>query len=187
MITLIDNYDSFTYNLYHCLSKRDQVLVIKNDMILKNIDKIINSKGVVISPGPSNPFNAGECLDLVHQIYSFIPILGVCLGHQILGVYFGAKIDTLSTPMHGKVSNLKKINECKIYKNIDKKFRATRYHSLVVSNENLPSNIEISAKTKNGIIMGIRHKESRVEGIQFHPESIATDYGHKILKNFIGL
>ena len=143
MITLIDNYDSFTYNLYHCLSKRDQVLVIKNDMILKNIDKIINSKGVVISPGPSNPFNAGECLDLVHQIYSFIPILGVCLGHQILGVYFGAKIDTLSTPMHGKVSNLKKINECKIYKNIDKKFRATRYHLSLIHIWTLPTSYPV--------------------------------------------
>ena len=107
MITLIDNYDSFTYNLYHCLSKRDQVLVIKNDLILKNIDKIINSKGVVISPGPSNPFNAGECLDLVHQIYSFIPILGVCLGHQIIGQVFGSKIIQAKNLMHGKTSKIK--------------------------------------------------------------------------------
>ena len=185
MITLIDNYDSFTYNLYHCLSKRDQVLVIKNDMILKNIDKIINSKGVVISPGPSNPFNAGECLDLVHQIYSFIPILGVCLGHQILGVYFGAKIDTLSTPMHGKVSNLKKINECKIYKNIDKKFRATRYHSLVIEEKTLSEDFIVNARTVDGSIMGIQHCKLNVSGVQFHPESIMTENGKKLLSNFL--
>ena len=186
MITLIDNYDSFTYNLYHCLSKRDQVLVIKNDMILKNIDKIINSKGVVISPGPSNPFNAGECLDLVHQIYSFIPILGVCLGHQILGVYFGAKIDTLSTPMHGKVSNLKKINECKIYKNIDKKFRATRYHSLYLDKNNFPQNLKITSISEDDkIIMSFKHELFSINGVQYHPESIETLMGSKILENFM--
>ena len=186
MITLIDNYDSFTYNLYHCLSKRDQVLVIKNDMILKNIDKIINSKGVVISPGPSNPFNAGECLDLVHQIYSFIPILGVCLGHQILGVYFGAKIDTLNTPMHGKVSNLKKINECKIYKNIDKKFRATRYHSLYLDKNNFPQNLKITSISEDDkIIMSFKHELFSIYGVQYHPESIETLVGSKILENFM--
>ena len=186
MITLIDNYDSFTYNLYHCLSKRDQVLVIKNDMILKNIDKIINSKGVVISPGPSNPFNAGECLDLVHQIYSFIPILGVCLGHQILGVYFGAKIDTLSTPMHWKVSNLKKINECKIYKNIDKKFRATRYHSLYLNKNNFPQNLKITSISEDDkIIMSFKHELFSIYGVQYHPESIETLVGSKIIENFM--
>ena len=186
MITLIDNYDSFTYNLYHCLSKRDQVLVIKNDLILKNIDKIINSKGVVISPGPSNPFNAGECLDLVHQIYSFIPILGVCLGHQILGVYFGAKIDTLSTPMHGKVSNLKKINECKIYKNIDRKFRATRYHSLYLNKNNFPQNLKITSISEDDkIIMSFKHELFSIYGVQYHPESIETLMGSKILENFM--
>ena len=186
MITLIDNYDSFTYNLYHSLSKRDQVLVIKNDLILKNIDKIINSKGVVISPGPSNPFNAGECLDLVNQIYSFIPILGVCLGHQILGVYFGAKIDTLSTPMHGKVSNLKKINECKIYKNIDKKFRATRYHSLYLDKNNFPQNLKITSISEDDkIIMSFKHELFSIYGVQYHPESIETLVGSKIIENFM--
>ena len=186
MITLIDNYDSFTYNLYHCLSKKDQVVVIKNDLILKNIDKIISSKGVVISPGPSNPFNAGECLDLVHQIYSFIPILGVCLGHQILGVYFGAKIDTLSTPMHGKVSNLKKINECKIYKNIDKKFRATRYHSLYLDKNNFPQNLKITSISEDDkIIMSFKHELFSIYGVQYHPESIETLMGSKILENFM--
>ena len=153
MITLIDNYDSFTYNLYHCLSKHDDVLVIKNDLILKNFDKIINSKGVVISPGPSNPFNAGECLDLVHQIYSFMPVLGVCLGHQILGVYFGAQIDTLKIPMHGKVSDIKKINECKIYKNINMNFQATRYHSLYLNKDNFPKNLKITSISR-ALILG---------------------------------
>ena len=156
MITLIDNYDSFTYNLYHCLSKRDQVLVIKNDMILKNIDKIINSKGVVISPGPSNPFNAGECLDLVHQIYSFIPILGVCLGHQILGVYF------------------------------DKKFRATRYHSLYLNKNNFPQNLKITSISEDDkIIMSFKHELFSIYGVQYHPESIETLMGSKILENFM--
>ena len=186
MITLIDNYDSFTYNLYHCLSKHDDVLVIKNDLILKNFDKIINSKGVVISPGPSNPFNAGECLDLVHQIYSFMPILGVCLGHQILGVYFGAKIDTLKIPMHGKVSNIKKINECKIYKNINMNFQATRYHSLYLNRGNFPKNLKItSISDDDKKIMSFRHELFSIFGVQYHPESIETGIGSKIVDNFI--
>ena len=186
MITLIDNYDSFTYNLYHCLSKHDDVLVIKNDLILKNFDKIINSKGVVISPGPSNPFNAGECLDLVHQIYSFMPILGVCLGHQILGVYFGAKIDTLKIPMHGKVSNIKKINECKIYKNINMNFQATRYHSLYLNRGNFPKNLKItSISDDDKKIMSFRHELFSIFGVQYHPESIETVIGSKIVDNFM--
>ena len=186
MITLIDNYDSFTYNLYHCLSKHDDVLVIKNDLILKNFDKIINSKGVVISPGPSNPFNAGECLDLVHQIYSFMPILGVCLGHQILGVYFGAKIDTLKIPMHGKVSNIKKINECKIYKNINMNFQATRYHSLYLNRGNFPKNLKItSISDDDKKIMSFRHELFSIFGVQYHPESIETIIGSKIIDNFM--
>ena len=181
MITLIDNYDSFTYNLYHCLSKHDDVLVIKNDLILKNFDKVINSKGVVISPGPSNPFNAGECLDLVHQIYSFMPILGVCLGHQILGVYFGAKIDTLKIPMHGKVSNIKKVNECKIYKNINMNFQATRYHSLYLNKDNFPKNLKItSISDDDKKIMSFRHELFSIFGVQYHPESIETVIGSKI-------
>ena len=186
MITLLDNYDSFTYNLYHCLSKHDDVLVIKNDLILKNFDKIINSKGVVISPGPSNPFNAGECLDLVNQIYSFMPILGVCLGHQILGVYFGAKIDTLKIPMHGKVSNIKKINECKIYKNINMNFQATRYHSLYLNRDNFPKNLKItSISDDDKKIMSFRHELFSIFGVQYHPESIETVIGSKIVDNFM--
>ena len=120
MITLIDNYDSFTYNLYHYLSSREKVVIIKNDQVSKSFNTIIKSKGIVISPGPSTPFNSGECLSLVHKIYSFMPILGVCLGHQILGVYFGARIMTLKNPMHGKVSEIITQNKFKLYENLSK-------------------------------------------------------------------
>ena len=184
MITLIDNYDSFTYNLYHCLSKRDQVLVIKNDMILKNIDKIINSKGVVISPGPSNPFNAGECLDLVHQIYSFIPILGVCLGHQIIGQVFGSKIIQAKTLMHGKTSLIKN-KKLGVLKGIKSKFLATRYHSLIVDKKTLSKDLIITATTEDNIIMGLMHNKYEIHGVQFHPESINTKVGMKIIENFV--
>ena len=184
MITLIDNYDSFTYNLYHCLSKRDQVLVIKNDMILKNIDKIINSKGVVISPGPSNPFNAGECLDLVHQIYSFIPILGVCLGHQAIVLAYGGKVINSPEIVHGKTSKVMH-DRSKLFHGVEKTFLATRYHSLIADRKSIPKHLKITAELENGIIMSIEHQSKPVQGVQFHPESIATEFGTKIIQNFL--
>ena len=188
MITLIDNYDSFTYNLYHYLSSREKVVIIKNDQVSKNFNTIIKSKGIVISPGPSTPFNSGECLSLVHKIYSFMPILGVCLGHQILGVYFGARIKTLKNPMHGKVSEIITQNKFKLYENLNSSVMATRYHSLYLDSKNFPKNLLISARSNDdNIIMSFRHKNFPIYGLQYHPESIETKVGNTILDNFLNI
>ena len=188
MITLIDNYDSFTYNLYHDLMVKDDVMIIKNDQIIKNFNKIIKSKAVVISPGPSNPFNSGECLEFVNKVYSFMPILGVCLGHQILGVYFGAGINILKKPMHGKVSQIYLKEKCKIYTGIKSSFKATRYHSLYLNKKNFPDNLLItSISNDDKIIMSFKHKVFPLYGVQYHPESIETKEGSNIINNFMAL
>ena len=183
-IILIDNYDSFTFNLFHYLSTYSQVDVIRNDKI--DSAEIIKKKynKIVISPGPGNPNQAGNCLKIVKKLYKKIPILGVCLGHQIIGQVFGSKIIQAKSLVHGKTSEIisKKIG---ILKNLPKRFDATRYHSLIVDNKNLSKDLIITAKTKNNIIMGIQHKFYNVHGVQFHPESIKTKYGLKILKNFV--
>tara|TARA_B100001287_G_scaffold61252_1_gene49278 strand:+ start:190 stop:756 length:567 start_codon:yes stop_codon:yes gene_type:complete len=188
MIILIDNYDSFTWNLYHFLGDLGcKIEVHRNDKI--SVSEVINlkPKQIVISPGPCDPNSAGISMNLVNAaIENDIPLLGVCLGHQSIAQAMGGEIIRCHEIIHGKTDSI--FNDQKtIFNGLPDNFKATRYHSLVVSNDSLPNNIEISAKTNDGIIMGIRHKESRVEGIQFHPESIATDFGHKILKNFIGL
>ncbi len=184
-IILIDNYDSFTFNLYHYLSSlKVDVDVIRNDkitskeIIKKNYDKI------VISPGPGNPNQSGNCLKIVKSLYKKIPILGVCLGHQIIGQVFGSKIVQAKNLMHGKTSKIlsKKIG---ILKNIPKNFEATRYHSLIIDKKSLSKDLKITAETKDGLIMGIQHEKFDVHGVQFHPESIKTKFGIKILKNFI--
>ena len=188
MIILIDNYDSFTWNLYHFLGDLGcKIEVHRNDKI--SVSEVINlkPKQIVISPGPCDPNSAGISMNLVGAaIENDIPLLGVCLGHQSIAQAMGGEIIRCHEIIHGKTDSI--FNDQKtIFNGLPDNFKATRYHSLVVSNDSLPNNIEISAKTNDGIIMGIRHKESRVEGIQFHPESIATDFGHKILENFIGL
>jgi len=184
-ILLIDNYDSFTYNLYHYISKfKKNVEVIRNDKIdgktilKKKYDKI------VISPGPGNPNQAGNCLKIVRAVYKKIPILGVCLGHQIIGQVFGGKIINAKNLMHGKTS---KINHNKkgLFKNIQNNFLATRYHSLIVDRKSLPEDLIITAETKNRTIMGLMHKDFDIHGFQFHPESISTKMGIKLIKNFI--
>ncbi len=183
-IILIDNYDSFTFNLYHYLSTYCKVDVIRNDKIdSKDIIKKKYNK-IVISPGPGNPNQSGNCLKIVKNLYKKIPILGVCLGHQIIGQIFGSKIVQAKNLVHGKTSLIisKKIG---ILKNLPKTFEATRYHSLVVDKKTLSKDLIITAETKNGIIMGIQHKDYNVHGVQFHPESIKTKHGLKILKNFI--
>jgi len=183
-IILIDNYDSFTFNLYHYLSTYSLVDVIRNDKI--DSSRIIKKKydKIVISPGPGNPNQAGNCLSIVKKLYKKIPILGVCLGHQIIGQVFGSKIIQAKNLVHGKTSTI--ISKQKgILKNIPKKFEATRYHSLIVQKKSLSKDINITAETENGIVMGIQHKNYNVHGVQFHPESIKTKYGLKILKNFI--
>jgi len=184
-IILIDNYDSFTFNLYHYLSSlKINVDVIRNDQITsKEILKKKYNK-IVISPGPGNPNQSGNCLKIVKTLYKKIPILGVCLGHQIIGQVFGSKIIQAKKLMHGKTSNIisKKIG---ILKNLPKTFEATRYHSLIIDKKSLSKDLEITAETKDGLIMGVRHKKYHVHGVQFHPESIKTKIGIKILNNFI--
>ncbi len=184
-IILIDNYDSFTFNLYHYLSSlKVNVDVIRNDKITsKEILKRKYNK-IVISPGPGNPNQSGNCLKIVKTLHKKIPILGVCLGHQIIGQVFGSKIVQAKKLMHGKTSEIisKKVG---ILKNLPKSFKATRYHSLIIDKKTLSKHLEITAESKDGLIMGIQHKEYDVHGVQFHPESIKTKLGIKILKNFI--
>ena len=184
-IILIDNYDSFTFNLYHYLSSlKVNVDVIRNDKITSN--EILKRKynKIVISPGPGNPNQSGNCLKIIKTLYKKIPILGVCLGHQIIGQVFGSKIVQAKKLMHGKTSEIisKKVG---ILKNLPKSFKATRYHSLIIDKKSLSKHLEITAESKDGLIMGVQHKEYDVHGVQFHPESIKTKLGIKILKNFI--
>ena len=184
-IILIDNYDSFTFNLYHYLSSlKVHVDVIRNDQITSNeiLKKRYNK--IVISPGPGNPNQSGNCLKIVKSLYKKIPIFGVCLGHQIIGQVFGSKIVQARKLMHGKTSKIiSKKNG--ILRNLPKNFEATRYHSLIIDKKTLSKELEITAETKDGIIMGVKHKRYNVYGVQFHPESIKTKVGIKIFKNFI--
>ena len=184
-IILIDNYDSFTFNLYHYLSSlKIKVDVVRNDKITDK--QIVKEKydRVVISPGPGNPNQSGNCIKIVEALYKKIPILGVCLGHQIIGQVFGSKIIQAKKLMHGKTSIIES-NKTGILKNLPSRFEAARYHSLIIDKKTLPKELEITAKTKDGTIMGVKHKKYNVHGVQFHPESIKTIIGIKILKNFI--
>ena len=184
-IILIDNYDSFTFNLYHYLSSfKVNVDVIRNDQITSN--EILKRKynKIVISPGPGNPNQSGNCLKIVRSLHKKIPIFGVCLGHQIIGQVFGSKIVQARKLMHGKTSKI--LSQKKgLLRNLPKTFEATRYHSLIIDKKSLSKDLEITAETRDGLIMGVRHKKYHVHGVQFHPESIKTKIGIKILKNFI--
>ena len=184
-LLLIDNYDSFTFNLYHYLSSlKVNVDVVRNDKI--NVKEIIKKKydRIVISPGPGNPNQSGNCINIVKSLYKQVPILGVCLGHQIIGQVFGSKIIQAKKVMHGKTSIIKS-NQIGILKNLPLNFEATRYHSLIIDKKTLSNQLKITAETNDGIIMAIMHKEYNIHGVQFHPESIKTKLGIKILKNFI--
>ena len=184
-ILLIDNYDSFTFNLFHYLSSfKIKVDVVRNDKITSK--QILNKKynKIVISPGPGNPNQSGNCLNIVKSLYKNIPILGVCLGHQIIGQVFGSKIIQAKKLMHGKTSKIKS-KKIGVLKNLPAKFEATRYHSLIIDKKTLSKDLEITAETEDGTIMGIQHKKYNIHGVQFHPESIKTPIGIKILKNFI--
>ena len=191
MILLIDNYDSFTYNLVHYVEELGHnVQVFRNDKIsLKKIAKL-NPKKIIISPGPCTPNEAGICLDLVKRFYDKMPILGVCLGHQSIGQAFGAKIIKASKIMHGKTSKVSNLGS-KIFKGLPSSFEATRYHSLVIKNGTLPKNFRVISETidnKKNVIMGIEHENYPCYGVQFHPESIASvPFGKKIMKNFLNL
>jgi len=184
-ILLIDNYDSFTYNLYHYLSTlKCKVEVYRNDKIGINEIKKRKYKKIVISPGPGYPNQAGNCIKIVKHFYKTLPILGVCLGHQIIGQIFGSKIVPAKKLMHGKTSLITH-EGIGIFKGIKKVISATRYHSLIVDKKNLNADLIVTAKTKDNIIMGLMHKKFNVHGVQFHPESIKTPMGLEILKNFI--
>ena len=184
-ILLIDNYDSFTYNLFHYISKfKKNVDVVRNDKIDGKTIFKRNYNKIVISPGPGNPNQAGNCLKIVKEVYKKIPLLGVCLGHQIIGQVFGGKIVNAKNLMHGKTSKI--LNKKKgLFKNIQNNFQATRYHSLVVDRKNFPKNLIITAETQNKTIMALMHKEYNIHGFQFHPESISTKVGIKLIENFI--
>ena len=184
-ILLIDNYDSFTFNLFHYISSLNvNVEVVRNDKI--NSKDVLKKKydKLVISPGPGNPDQSGNCLDIVRKLYKKIPILGVCLGHQIIGQVFGCKIVQAKKLMHGKTSRIKSMN-LGILKNLPKNFIATRYHSLVIEKKTLSKELIVTAYSEDSVIMGVMHKKYNIHGVQFHPESIKTTVGMKILKNFI--
>jgi anthranilate synthase component 2 len=187
-ITLLDNYDSFTYNLLHYLGELGaEVAVVRNDAI--TADALIAAKpaGIVISPGPGAPQESGICLELIKKASGRIPIFGVCLGQQAIGEAFGGKVVRAPKPMHGKVSEIYH-EGCTVFKGLPIPFKATRYHSLVVDRASLPECLEVTAVTADdGLIMGLSHKTHNTHGVQFHPESIASEHGHAIIKNFLDL
>ena len=185
MLLMIDNYDSFTYNLVQYLAEIGQeVEVVRNDKIsIEEINKL-NPRYIVISPGPCTPNEAGISLELIEAFKGKIPILGVCLGHQSIGQAFGGKIIHAQTIMHGKTSKIFHNNKG-VFRGIKNPFIATRYHSLVIEKQTLPNCFDITAWTDDNEIMGIKHKELAIEGVQFHPESILSEHGHDLLKNFL--
>ena len=184
-VLLIDNYDSFTFNLYHYISSLGvKVDVVRNDKITSKDIKKNKYNKIVISPGPGNPSQSGNCINILKSLHKEMPFLGVCLGHQIIGQVFGSKIIQAKKLMHGKISKIKS-KKIGILKNLPKTFEATRYHSLIIDKKTLSDSLEITAETEDGLIMGVQHKVYNIHGVQFHPESIKTKLGIKILKNFV--
>lgn len=185
MLLLIDNYDSFTYNLWHYFGELGaEVLVRRNDAIGVQEALDLKPAGIVLSPGPCDPDRAGICLDLVRAAAGRVPLFGVCLGHQAIGQAFGGTIARAPVPMHGKVSAIRHTG-AGVFAGLPSPFEATRYHSLVVAREGLPECLEVTAESEDGLIMGLQHKELPVHGVQFHPESIASEHGHQLLANFL--
>ena len=187
MITLIDNYDSFTYNLVHYFGDLGvSCRVYRNDQV--SVEEVLaqNPRGIVLSPGPCDPDQAGICLDLVKQNDGRIPLLGVCLGHQAIGQAYGGRVIRAPRLMHGKISTIFNSGEG-LFRGLPPEFMATRYHSLLVEEKTLPSSLRITASTSEGLIMAMQHQSQPVFGVQFHPESIASDCGHALLANFLGI
>ena len=185
MLLLIDNYDSFTYNLVHYLGELGAPCeVYRNDRITVDSVLAMKPKAIVLSPGPCTPSEAGICLDLVARAGPKIPVLGVCLGHQTIGQAFGGKVIRAPEPMHGKLSTVRHHGEG-LFKELPERVEVTRYHSLIVERSSLPADLEITAETADGIIMGLAHRRYPVHGVQFHPESIASEHGHDLLANFL--
>jgi len=187
MIVLIDNYDSFTFNLVHYLGDLGaQVRVHRNDKVTATDVMAADPDAIVVSPGPCTPKEAGICLDLIAKASGTIPILGVCLGHQAIGDAFGGKVVRAPAPVHGKLSTIRH-GGAGIFRGINAPFQATRYHSLVVERASLPDDLTVTADTEDGLIMGLSHRRLPVHGVQFHPERIASDHGHLMLKNFLDI
>jgi para-aminobenzoate synthetase component II len=185
MILLLDNYDSFTYNLAQYLGQMGQEVDIRrNDQITLNEIAVLAPERIVISPGPCTPTEAGVSVPLIQRFAGEIPILGVCLGHQAIGAAFGGRVIRAPKVMHGKTSEIQHDGKT-IFLGLDQPFIATRYHSLIVERKSLPRTLEISAETDDGTIMGLRHRKMKVEGVQFHPESVLTGAGFKLLENFL--
>lgn len=187
MFLLIDNYDSFTYNLFHFLGELGaEVEVRRNDAVTAEQALDMHPQGIVLSPGPCDPDRAGICLELIEAAAGKLPVLGVCLGHQAIGQVFGGKVVRAPVCMHGKLSDVRHQGKG-VFADLPTPFAATRYHSLTLERDSLPDELEITAETDDGVIMGLRHRELPLHGVQFHPESIASEQGHKLLKNFLTL
>lgn len=187
MMILIDNYDSFTYNLVHFLGELGaEVSVRRNDAITPEEVLAMKPEGIVLSPGPCDPDKAGICLELVRLAAGRAPLLGVCLGHQAIGQAFGARVVRAPEPMHGKLSAVRHRGGA-LFAGLPSPFAATRYHSLTLDPGSIPDSVAVEAETDSGVIMGIRHREFPIHGVQFHPESIASEHGHDLLANFLAI
>jgi anthranilate synthase component II len=185
VLLLIDNYDSFTYNLFHYLGELGaEVVVRRNDALSADDALAMKPDGIVLSPGPCDPDKAGICLALIEKAGGDVPILGVCLGHQAIGQAYGGRVVRAPEPMHGKLSRIRHSGRS-VFRGLNNDFLATRYHSLTIAPESLPASLEVTAKTDDGVIMGVMHKNRPVHGVQFHPESIASEQGHLLLRNFL--
>jgi len=187
MILLIDNYDSFTWNLFHYLGELGAaVKVVRNDEITAGEALAMKPDGIVLSPGPCTPNEAGICMDVIRQADGAVPILGVCLGHQAIGQVYGGDIVRAPAPMHGKMSTIHHTGKS-VFRGLNNDFQATRYHSLTIDPPSLPETLEVTATSEDGVIQGVMHKTHPVHGVQFHPESIASENGHALLENFLKL
>ena len=187
MFLLLDNYDSFTYNLRHYLGELGaEVEVRRNDAVSADEALRLGTEGIVISPGPCDPDRAGICLEVMEKAAGRLPVLGVCLGHQCIGQAFGAKVVRAPKPMHGKISEITH-NATGVLAAIPSPFKATRYHSLTLEPGSLPDCLEITAESDDGVIQGIAHRDLPLHGVQFHPESIASEHGHQLIQNFLDI
>ncbi len=187
MFLLIDNYDSFVYNLRHFMGEVGADIVVRrNDALTADEALAMNPRGIVLSPGPCYPDDAGICLELVAKAAGRVPLLGVCLGHQSIAQNFGATIVRAPTPMHGKMSQIEHTNSG-VFQGIPSPFEATRYHSLTIAPDTVPDVLEVTARSDDDVIQGVQHRELPIHGVQFHPESIASEHGHALLKNFIDM
>jgi anthranilate synthase component II len=185
MLLLIDNYDSFTYNLFHYLGELGaEIDVRRNDAVSADAALALEPQGIVISPGPCDPDRAGVCLELIEKAAGRVPLLGVCLGHQAIGQAFGGKVVRAPRPMHGKISTIAH-DGSGIFAGLPSSFQATRYHSLMVDRNGWPDCLLATAESEDGVVQGLQHRELPVFGVQFHPESIATEHGHALLRNFL--